>query len=644
MDGRYQDTKKIAEEALAQLPDEDEAERAELFSVLARAHEMIGEVPAAFAAASQGLFAAERSGQLRLVVHALSQLGMLAEIRGDYAEALALSGRAVERSTLLASEELFIATLGGLAASIYLERDQPEEALGVATRALESSARLHEAGGQVRAKLALLRAKWHSRHDYDGAGLDDLVSQASKLPARQVERALVLQFMAARLLRQGKQKDGAKTARTALDAAIATTHQPLIEQCRLLLAVSEAAGPMSFTRTVRARRLRDALSATDSRRWLSASLRLLAQSYASMGLRWRARANLEKSLVLAAAGGYVGMPLGLPSRAEALLSFAVRHDVVPELASPLLGVERDSVGKLLAPLLSSDKPELRRRAESAAKGLVLGLGRAPRPRLSWPGFAGDDGGMEEVALQVLGGLNPFVGSKRAEWPSSDARSLAAYFVVNRDSELFREALLSDVWPAIQPAEASVRLQVALYQIRESLGAGYPRVDLELESRGVYRWAGEGCAIDVERFRDLFREVEQQLALQTPPVLAGDTVGVLEEIVEIYQGEFLPDLNFAWCIEQREVLRSQLLKATRLLMDHYMALRRWRDAIRHGLKSLKSDPLQEDVVRDLMTCYFRVGERASVLWQYREVKRLLAKERGAWPSEETRSLRVRLLGK
>ncbi len=204
--------------------------------------------------------------------------------------------------------------------------------------------------------------------------------------------------------------------------------------------------------------------------------------------------------------------------------------------------------------------------------------------------------------------------------------------------------MRDLWPNTNPAEANVRLQVAMYQLRETLGREYPRVDPELEEGGQYLWDGTGCGIDVERFRDLTGEAERLLADERPPVLGSSAIGVLEEAVGIYQGEFLSDLDFEWCGEQREELRGRLLRATRLLMDHYMALRDWRHAIPHGVKSLKSDPLQEDVVRDLMVCYFRIGDRGAVVRQYRELKRLLARERGEWPAEETRKVRIRLLGK
>lgn len=80
------------------------------------------------------------------------------------------------------------------------------------------------------------------------------------------------------------------------------------------------------------------------------------------------------------------------------------------------------------------------------------------------------------------------------------------------------------------------------------------------------------------------------------------------------------------------------------MDHYLGMRDWGMAVRHGLVALKSDPLDETMVQRLMISYARLGDRTAVLLQYQGVKRALAKARGEWPSEETRRLRVKLMGR
>ncbi|MHB0867855.1 MAG: BTAD domain-containing putative transcriptional regulator, partial [Chloroflexota bacterium] len=645
LEGRYPEAARLAADALEQLPANDSAERAEVGWLRSRALELAGDLALAFSEAGEGLLEAERSGQPQLIARALLQAGRLAHSRGDYSRSLALSGRAVHRAVLQGSEILAVNSAGSMASVAYLERALLEESLEVAKGALAGSQRLRDPAGQVRALLALSSALERAGEGDRGREmLDQALEMSAKLPGRQPERTLALQTSAASLLRMGRRREAQQRARLALQAAAESSHQLLIDQCSLMVAATEMAGIELPSAIARIRRLNDAFSRSDGRRWLSAGHRLLAEGYGRLGLRWLARAQLRHSLALSAEGSWVGMPLGMPSQGPRLLSLAVREGVAHETAATLLGVDPAEGERVLAPLLAHKNPVIGSRAEQAAKGMEKRLGRASVVKLIWPGL--DPAGARDrpvVSLYALGRLAASVEGQPVELPSVDTRNLAAYLLVRRGAEVPREQLLDDLWPLEKPWMANVRLHEALFRIREALGPGFPAVDPELDGEGVYRWGGDGCAIDAELFRERVGRARQLLGAEVPPILPGQVVTLLEEAVDLYRGEFLDGFEFGWCEAPREELRGLLLWATRLLMAHYMAAQRWREAIPHGQKSLVCDPLQEDVVRDLMVCHFQVGDRQAVDRLYRETKRLLARGRGEWPAEETRRLRLRLLG-
>lgn len=633
-ESRYRESAEAARDALSRLADDDHERRGATMLALGRSLEMLGDLGASADASAGGLLEAERSGDQQFVVRALQQLSRILELKGQYAEALSLAFRAVDRSKLLGTEDLAVLSCGDTAGSVYLERGQFKEASAVAARMLAASERLGDAVGRLKAQLLVARSTEVADGSFSDGTADALLSAAGTGPETAMDRVRILQWVSACLLRRGRRREGIARARLAEKVATSTGHQPSVIVSRIL-----AAGGESVSREVQR-----ALQQMDARRWLAAANRISAQRYVQIGNRWWARDRLHKSLSLAAREGYVGMPLGLPSRAASLFEFAVRHDIEPLVAGSLLGVEPERARRVLEPLLTGKNASLKARAEAAVKGLESGVGRAPEPRLVWPG---DEAGSRpsQVAIQALGGIGSFVDGQTVSWPTEDARNLAAYFVVRREISVPRGVILEEVWPGVPEHEAMSRLHVALADIRQALGAGYPQVDPALEAAGEYRWDCDGCSIDVERFRALMRALDERMDGERElPLLSGTALGILEEAVGIYQGEFLAGIEFAWCSDQREELRSRLLLSTRMLMDHFMALRDWRNAIRYGVKSLKSDPLQEDVVRDLMLCYFRIGDRSSVTSQYRELKRVVARERGAWPSEETIQLRVRLLGK
>jgi DNA-binding SARP family transcriptional activator len=656
LDARYPEALGSADEAIRLVAPEDWVALSQLHGLVGDARAAMGDLRGAFSAASRGLLAAERSGNQLLVVRAMLHLGQLAQLRGDYTQALALLGRSVHRSALVGTESVTIGAAAGVAAAIYLERGQRREAVRVASLARERGARFRDGAIQLRGGLATaLALQQQGEVEVSASAMSRAQKLAASLPARAPERFLALQAEAAAMLRDGKREQGRAAARDALRVASSPSIRPLVEQCELMVAFDDMSSRRpSPSGILRLRRLCGSVRRTDSRRWLSGGLAFIAQGYDRLGLRWPAASNLRRALALAQEEGYVGAPLGLRLDGRGLLSLAVRVGVAHEVAGTLLGVEPEAGKRALAPLLSHKDPHLRTRAEQAIKGLESGAGRAREALLPWPGMpdGNDESGLTPerarretpVEIVALGGFRTLVRGQAVEWPSADARDLAAYLLVNRSRRIHRDSLVSDLWPTSEPEEANLRLHVALYRLRESLGEGYPAVELGLEERGLYRWNGHPGHIDAVRFRSLLKRAAETGGGESAPLLNGEALGPLEEAVGLYQGEFLDGLGFQWSLALREELRGLLITATRLLVDHYMAARQWDSAVRHGLKSLKSDPLQEGVVRDLMVCYSRLGRRDVVMQQYREVKRLLARELGVWPSEETRQLRVRLLGR
>ena len=269
-----------------------------------------------------------------------------------------------------------------------------------------------------------------------------------------------------------------------------------------------------------------------------------------------------------------------------------------------------------------------------------------RPRLLWP--AGDSEptaeGATGLTLHTLGEFLPLVAGEKVAWAGDDVRVLAAYLLVHRGEAIPREQLLEEVWPEVEPARSNVRLEAALYTLRESLGPGYPLVERELEERNQLCWDGAGISVDADLLMERTGEAAGLLGAEHPRVLPAEVVGLLESATAHYHGEFLAGMPQPWCLPARELIKGRLLWAAGLLVNHYLEVRDWGMAVRHGLIALKGDPLDETMVHRLMIAYARLGDRAAVLSQYQGVKRVLAKERGEWPSEVTRNLRIKLLGR
>ena len=149
----------------------------------------------------------------------------------------------------------------------------------------------------------------------------------------------------------------------------------------------------------------------------------------------------------------------------------------------------------------------------------------------------------------------------------------------------------------------------------------------MEERNQLRWDGAGVSVDADLLVERTAEAAGLLGTEHPRSLPAEVVGLLEPAMAGYHGEFLSGMPQPWCLPRREFLRGRLLWAAGLLVDHYLEAQDWGTVVRYGLVALKSDPLDETMVRRLMVSYARLGDRAAVLRRYQEVKKSLAKERG-----------------
>lgn len=644
LEGRYKEAQQSAEDALRRLPDVDAADTAENFWLLSRSLELLGDLREAFQKGSHGLLAAERSGRQTLVIRAMSQLGRLAYLRGDFEESLALNGRAVQRSALIDMEALTLGSSGGIAGIAYLERGQIQEAAVVAARSLEISKQYGDTAATVRAGIALSAASdLLSQREYAQEKLSEALKLSSTLARHMVEPIMVLQAAAGLLRRQGKGKEALSKAQQALRKAIETSNSLMAEQCQLMVAAGQATGPRLPISVMRIYRLCREFKRRDSKRWLSAAQQLLAMGFWQLRLKRFARDRLRQSLELAAKESYCGTPLGLPETKKLLL-LAASERLFHEKAGNLLGVNSPDASKILEPLIRSKKPALAMRAREAIEGIDAGMGRAQQVRLLWPGLTESDNSYHgQLLLCAFGQFEAFVDGEPVEWPSSDARNLAAYLLVNCGQPVAKNKIVEDIWPNSELSHANVRIHVALYRLRETLGSGYPAVDLKLDSQQKLLWDGIGCSIDAGAFKEGINRIRQRLDVERPPVLSELTVSLLEEVVRLYRGAFMANVDFDWCRPVGVELRQQFLWAIRILVFHYMAVRDWTQALRCGRRSLVVDPLQEEIVRQMMVCYCRIGDRDAILKQYQDLKWQVAKKRGAWLSEETRNLRLQLLG-
>jgi DNA-binding SARP family transcriptional activator len=86
-----------------------------------------------------------------------------------------------------------------------------------------------------------------------------------------------------------------------------------------------------------------------------------------------------------------------------------------------------------------------------------------------------------------------------------------------------------------------------------------------------------------------------------------------------------------------VLEEQRLEILARLLRIGLEQGTYQEALIFGRRLLETDPTREDVYRDLMRCYSRLGQRSEALRQYRRCQDELRADLDLEPEMETAAL-------
>jgi two-component SAPR family response regulator len=203
-----------------------------------------------------------------------------------------------------------------------------------------------------------------------------------------------------------------------------------------------------------------------------------------------------------------------------------------------------------------------------------------------------------------------------------------------------DQLADALWPHVDADYAHKSFTATLHRLRrifgedETLRLRDGRLSLNATLFWVDTWAMEHLLTDLDsRLRD-----------GDPRVLATATDRLVNEIMTLYKGPFLPDeAEQPAYIARREQLRSRLLRALVRVARRWEETGRSDAAVDCYLRCIDADELCEAFYRNLMLCYQRLGDPAEALATFERLQAVLAARLRTVPSPETRAIHAGLRG-
>lgn len=239
---------------------------------------------------------------------------------------------------------------------------------------------------------------------------------------------------------------------------------------------------------------------------------------------------------------------------------------------------------------------------------------------------------EPWRIRLLGGLQVCQGDRiLTRFRTQRTGALLAYLAFYGDRSHPREVLVSLLWPESEPELGRHSLSQALSSLRHQLEPpGVPAGSVLRADRFSVGLDPRSFTTDVAEFRCLVRQAVQAAS-------SVEQVGLLAQAVGMCQPPLLPGYYEEWLDAERARIATEYLAAASklaTLLEERGELTRAVVVIR---RAVAAEPLREETHRHLIRLLAATGDPAAALRHYRDLERLLARELGVRPDEQTRAL-------
>lgn len=224
--------------------------------------------------------------------------------------------------------------------------------------------------------------------------------------------------------------------------------------------------------------------------------------------------------------------------------------------------------------------------------------------------------------------------------SKRVKDLFSYLLLQRETVHSREHLAGVFWGDLDSRRARHCFNTALWRLHRVLGQTESRENpyLTVDSQQIAFNNSSDYLLDVAEFETRISWAEQMYD-NAPEQRAA----LYRQAISLYQGDLLIDCYDDWALVERERLRGLYLRALSQLFSYHAARQEHDEAIGYGRRILASDPLREEIHRDLISVHLAANQPADALRQYRSCEAILERELGIAPMPETQALLRRMLG-
>ena len=235
--------------------------------------------------------------------------------------------------------------------------------------------------------------------------------------------------------------------------------------------------------------------------------------------------------------------------------------------------------------------------------------------------------MAKLTLQVraLGSSEIRVNAEivtNAAWKSARAKALF-HFILDR-GKVKRDEIAIEFWPDFSNAKINSNFHATLWRVRNALG-----------SKHIIAFDGEYYSINqqVALFYDVAEYEEILMMLEEPTLDEFEIRNLSQQAIEMYQGDFLTDIDMPWFDMRRIELHHKNLNLIIRLAEFETILQNFENAKKYYELAISIDPFQDHLHLGLMKCLVDMKSPSAAKAHFKNYIHILDKELGIEPLEE-----------
>jgi SARP family transcriptional regulator, regulator of embCAB operon len=254
--------------------------------------------------------------------------------------------------------------------------------------------------------------------------------------------------------------------------------------------------------------------------------------------------------------------------------------------------------------------------------------------------AGFGESLEPVVLRIYltGTVQVELGQRllsESQLGGPQGRFVLTYLVTERERAVTQGELGEALWSDTLPPSWALALSAIVSRLRARLaGVGLPRNRIIGNAFGCYQFTPPGETwVDVEAALAAVDAAEGAIAAGDPFAAYGPSLIA----VTVLRRPFLTGQDGEWVEGRRAILASNLVRALDSRVEALAANHELELALTHAREVVRLEPYRESAYRRLMRMLDARGERAEAVRVYQDFGRLLKKDLGVSPSDETEAL-------